>query len=106
MTRIQYWRQALIHYTARLDDGTILDSSFGGKTLEFTFGRCEVIPHFEEALREMNPGDTRGVRISSEELFICALHFLALHGEEGPFGMNGEMEIGGPFGSGSSKDPC
>ena len=37
-----------IHYTGRLADGTIFDSSSGDQPLEFTIGTGMVIPGFEK----------------------------------------------------------
>lgn len=101
MVKARYEKRAVVHYTARLDDGTILDNSFGGNPLEFTFGRCEVIPHFEEAVRGMSPGEIRRIRISAEQLFIGALDFMAVRSEESSLGCSGEIQIDRPLRSGA-----
>lgn len=58
-----------VHYTGRLEDGQVFDSSKGGEPLEFTVGGGEVIPGFDEAVRGMNVGDTRTVEIESEDAY-------------------------------------
>ncbi|MDT7808630.1 MAG: hypothetical protein QOJ70_2443 [Acidobacteriota bacterium] len=58
-----------VHYTGRLEDGEVFDSSKDGEPLEFTVGAGEVIPGFDEALRGMNVGDTRTVEIESEDAY-------------------------------------
>jgi FKBP-type peptidyl-prolyl cis-trans isomerase 2 len=50
-----------VHYTGRLEDGQVFDSSKDGEPLEFTVGGGEVIPGFDEAVRGMNIGDTKTV---------------------------------------------
>ena len=58
-----------VHYTGRLEDGQVFDSSQGGEPLEFTVGAGEVIPGFDEAVRGMSVGDTRTVEIASEDAY-------------------------------------
>lgn len=56
-----------IHYTGKLDDGTVFDSSEGREPLEFTLGAEEVIPGFEKAVLGMSPGETRTATINPDE---------------------------------------
>jgi peptidylprolyl isomerase len=58
-----------VHYTGRLEDGQVFDSSKGGDPLEFTVGAGEVIPGFDEAVRGMSVGDSRTVEIESEDAY-------------------------------------
>jgi FKBP-type peptidyl-prolyl cis-trans isomerase 2 len=58
-----------VHYTGRLEDGQVFDSSRDGDPLEFTVGAGEVIPGFDEAVRGMGVGDTRTVEIDSEDAY-------------------------------------
>lgn len=58
-----------VHYTGRLDDGQVFDSSRDGDPLEFTVGAGEVIPGFDEAVRGLRVGDTRTVEISPEDAY-------------------------------------
>ena len=39
-----------VHYTGRLDDGTVFDSPEGREPLQFTLGESQVIPGFEDAV--------------------------------------------------------
>jgi peptidylprolyl isomerase len=58
-----------VHYTGRLEDGQVFDSSKGGDPLEFTVGAGDVIPGFDDAVRGMNVGDSRTVEIESEDAY-------------------------------------
>jgi peptidylprolyl isomerase len=59
-----------VHYTGRLADGKVFDSSQdGGDPLEFTVGSGQVIPGFEEAVRGMNVGESKTIEIESEEAY-------------------------------------
>jgi len=58
-----------IHYTGRLDDGTVFDSSEGRDPLSFTLGEGKVIPGFEAAVLGMGAGDTKSAVIPAEEAY-------------------------------------
>lgn len=58
-----------VHYTGKLDDGSVFDSSLEREPIEFTIGEGNVIPGFEQAVVGMNPGETKTVRIVSEEAY-------------------------------------
>ena len=42
-----------VHYTGTLNDGNVFDSSEGKEPLEFTIGSNQVIPGFENGIKEM-----------------------------------------------------
>jgi peptidylprolyl isomerase len=49
-----------VHYTGKLKDGTVFDSSVKrDQPLEFTLGKGEVIAGFETAVQGMQIGDTK-----------------------------------------------
>ena len=52
-----------VHYTGKLEDGTVFDTSVGREPLQFTIGGSEVIPDFEQAVAGMNPGESKTVKI-------------------------------------------
>lgn len=58
-----------VHYTGKLDDGTIFDSSEGREPLEFTLGSGQVIQGFEEAVTGMSVGETRSARVSADDAY-------------------------------------
>ena len=58
-----------VHYTGRVGDGTVFDSSSEGEPLKLTVGAGQVIPKFEQALTEMEPGDERTVTIPADEAY-------------------------------------
>jgi peptidylprolyl isomerase len=58
-----------VHYTGRLVDGQVFDSSRDGEPLEFTVGTGQVIPGFDEALRGMQVGDKKTVEIGAEDAY-------------------------------------
>jgi peptidylprolyl isomerase len=58
-----------VHYTGRLDDGTVFDTSQDRDPLEFTVGTGQVIPGFEEAVMGMSVGESRTHRIEAEDAY-------------------------------------
>ncbi len=58
-----------IHYTGRLDDGTVFDSSKEREPLEFTMGSGGIIKGFEDAVRGMAVGEMKTIRIISGEAY-------------------------------------
>jgi len=58
-----------VHYTGKLEDGTVFDSSEGRDPLEFTLGKSMVIQGFEAAALGMSPGEKKTVKIPAEEAY-------------------------------------
>lgn len=58
-----------IHYTGKLPDGTVFDSSREREPIEFEIGQQRVIPGFEQAVVGMTPGDTKETTIPSTEAY-------------------------------------
>ena len=56
-----------VHYTGRLTDGTVFDSSVERESLEIHIGKGELIVGFEKALLGMCAGDKKTVQISPQE---------------------------------------
>jgi peptidylprolyl isomerase len=58
-----------VHYTGRLSDGTVFDSSEDGDPLEFTLGQGQMIAGFEQAVLGMKVGETKTVNIPSDQAY-------------------------------------
>jgi peptidylprolyl isomerase len=58
-----------IHYTGRLNDGTVFDSSEGRSPLEFVVGSGQVISGFDEAVTGMETGEEKTVTIPAEDAY-------------------------------------
>ena len=58
-----------VHYTARLDDGRVFDSSKERDPLQLTIGEGKPFPGFDEALTEMEPGEERTVTVPADRGF-------------------------------------
>ncbi|MBI2654394.1 peptidylprolyl isomerase [Candidatus Woesearchaeota archaeon] len=58
-----------VHYTGTLNDGTVFDSSEGKQPLELTIGNGEVIPGFENQIKEMNLNQEKTFKISPKDAY-------------------------------------
>jgi len=58
-----------VHYTSKLDDGTVFSSSIDGGPIRFTIGVGQVIPGLEQAVVGMNPGEPKTVNIPSDKAY-------------------------------------
>lgn len=58
-----------IHYTGKLDDGTVFDSSINRDPLEFTLAEGQVIPGFEQAVVGMSPGESKTQKIPVDQAY-------------------------------------
>lgn len=58
-----------VHYTGKLENGTVFDSSKRKAPLEFTLGETSVIVGFEQAIIGMQPGDHKTIKISSDNAY-------------------------------------
>ncbi len=60
-------KKVRVHYIGTLDDGTKFDSSFDrGEPLEFTCGAGQMIPGFDQAVKDMEVGQTVKAHIPAE----------------------------------------
>ena len=58
-----------VHYTGKLEDGTVFDSSENREPIEFTLGDGNMIKGFDAAVHGMAVGDDKSVTIPSEEAY-------------------------------------
>ena len=58
-----------VHYTGKLEDGTVFDSSREREPLEFTLEAGQIIPGFEKAVVGMEEGEEKTVEIPPEEAY-------------------------------------
>lgn len=59
----------VVHYTGRLQDGQVFDSSEGRDPLEVSLGQGQLIPGFEQGLVGMQPNDKKTVNIPMQDAY-------------------------------------
>lgn len=62
-------KKVKIHYTGRLNDGTVFDSSKGREPLEFVLGSGVVIKGFDEGVTGMEIGEQKTIEIPAADAY-------------------------------------
>ena len=58
-----------VHYTGKLDDDTVFDTSADREPLELVIGDGRLIPDFEQAVIGMSPGESKTIRVVSANAY-------------------------------------
>ncbi len=69
MAQAQQGDTVNVHYTGKLKDGTIFDSSRNRRPLQFTIGKGQVIAGFEQAVIGMNTGESKTTTIPVDQAY-------------------------------------
>ncbi len=69
MSAIQDGKTVSVHYTGKLADGTIFDTTDGEDPFEFTLGESDIIEGFEAAIKTMTVGEKKTVTLSPKEAY-------------------------------------
>lgn len=69
MKQAKYGDTVTVHYTGKLTDGTVFDSSNGGTPLEFRIGGGQIIPGFEQAVVGMSAGESKTAHIPVDDAY-------------------------------------
>jgi peptidylprolyl isomerase len=86
-----------VHYTGTLDDGTEFDSSKGREPLEFTVGAGQMIPGFEAGVDGMSVGETKSVKIPSDQAYGPRHDEMIVEVDRGEFPADVAPAIGDQF---------
>lgn len=58
-----------VHYTGKLADGQVFDTSRGRDPIEFVLGRRRVIPGLDTAIEGMQPGEKKTAEIPPDDAY-------------------------------------
>ena len=97
MTKIKNGDNVSVHYTGKLEDGSVFDTSLaeGREPLTVTLGQGQLIKGFEAGLVDMEVGETKTVEIPANEAYGEYLEYLV---QEVPkTQMPGDVEVGTPL---------
>jgi FKBP-type peptidyl-prolyl cis-trans isomerase 2 len=69
MNQVKENNTVKVHYTGKLSDGQVFDSSKGKEPLEFTLGKGQLIPGFEKGLIDMTLNEKKTITVVKEEAY-------------------------------------
>jgi FKBP-type peptidyl-prolyl cis-trans isomerase 2 len=58
-----------VHYTGKLEDNNIFDTSVDGEPLEFVVGEGRLIPGFENGVMGLSQGDKKTIELGVDEAY-------------------------------------
>ncbi len=94
MSTIEKGDTVKVHYTGKLNDGSVFDSSEDREPLEFTLGGGQLIPGFEKAVNGMEVGDSTTVDIPVDEAYGKRRDELELEVSKAELPGDAEPEVG------------
>lgn len=69
MTKVKDGNTVKVHYTGKLEDGEVFDTSKSRSPMEFTIGKKQVIQGFEQAVIGMEPGESKTTKIPVDKAY-------------------------------------
>jgi|TARA_R110000803_G_scaffold182273_1_gene244590 FKBP-type peptidyl-prolyl cis-trans isomerase SlpA len=63
MSKIETGKKVKLHYTGKLNDEEVFDSSLEREPMEFTVGEGQLIPGFEKGVMGMSQGEKKTIEI-------------------------------------------
>jgi FKBP-type peptidyl-prolyl cis-trans isomerase 2 len=84
----------IVHYTGKLDDGEVFDSSRDRDPLEFQVGGGQVIPGFDRAVSGLEVGESREVRLEPDEAYGAPREDLIVEVDRSQFPTDAEPQPG------------
>lgn len=69
MAQARHGDTVQVHYTGRLQDGTVFDDSIEGEPLQFVIGKGDLLAAFETAIVGMDEGAWKTVTIPAQEAY-------------------------------------
>lgn len=97
MTQAKRGDTVRVHFTGRLDDGTVFGSSTNRDPLEFTIGEDQILRGFEKAVVGMKPGESKTTMVRADEAYGPYYKELVIVVDRGKFPLHLEPEVGQEF---------
>ena len=69
MAKVKTGHTVKVHYTGKLKNGDVFDSSVNADPLQFTTGQQQMIPAFEQAIMDMEPGEKKTIEIAAADAY-------------------------------------
>ena len=69
MTQVQDGGTVMVHYTSKLEGGTVFDITINRDSSQFRIDEGQIIPLFEQAMAGMEPGNSKIIEILADEAY-------------------------------------
>jgi len=86
-----------VHYTGKLEDGTVFDTTANRDPLQFRIGEGQIIPRVERALIGMEPGESKVINVPANEAYGPHHEELVLTVGRDIFPEDAQPEVGRQF---------
>lgn len=83
-----------VHYTGKLENGTVFDTSKKREPIQFKIGDASIIAGFEQAVIGMKPGENKTVKIHHDNAYGAHLPELVSDVEKTQFPPHIKPELG------------
>jgi len=97
MTQAKEGDVVKVHYTGKLDNGEVFDTSDNREPLSFTIGKNEVIPGFEDGVKGLKVGQSKTVKIESDQAYGPRREEMLYKVDKDKFPPDVELKIGDSF---------
>ena len=97
MVQVKDGDTVMVHYTGKLGDGTVFDTTANRDPMQFRIGEGQIIPRFEQAMIGMEPGEAKIIEISADEAYGPHYDELVLTVGREVFSDDAQPEVGQQF---------
>ena len=94
MAQAKHGDTVKVHYTGKLEDGTVFDTSINRDPLQFTIGEGQIIPGFEQAVVGMNPGESKTTKVPADKAYGPHYKERVLAADRNQFPVDLKPEVG------------
>jgi len=94
MSQVKNGNTVKIHFTGKLENGEVFDTSLAREPMEFQVGNGDVMPGLEEGIVGMAVGDTKTIEILPEQGFGDKLEDLVVEVMKGVLPESVTPEVG------------
>ena len=94
MEQVKHGDTVKIHYTGKLEDGTIFDTSTKRDPLQFIIGAGQVVSGFEQAIVGMNTSESKTVKVPADKAYGPHREEMVLVVDRNKIPKNLKLELG------------
>ena len=94
MTQAKDGDTVKVHYTGKLEDGTIVDTSIEDQPLQFTIGEGRFIADLEQGVVGMSAGESKNIKIPADKVYGPYYEELVLVVDRDQFPTTFQPEVG------------